>query len=177
MTVMRPRARDRVAVWLFIALWLIPVGYRGAMHRAPPLLPKPLARLSNISCLFSKAMPTWRVFYVQYRDRPGGPWQELDTSRWFRLEPFGHRTRLTRYLENWPARGDAARAELAAWLADAYQAELPDRPTPHEIRFLRARIGVRDDAPPTGCWERPPLREVPANHLDVMSTHRLETRP
>lgn len=171
---MRPPTKDRLAVWLFVVLWLLPVAYRGLTHRPPPALPRSMARLSNISCLFSRAMPTWSAFYVQYRDVPNGPWRELDTSAWFEMKPFGHRTRLHRYLVNWPRKADAARQELADWLAAAYRRDFPEARAPIEIRFVRARIGVRDDARPEGPWERPELRTIPANHLEVVSTHAVE---
>lgn len=162
---------------LVLLLWLVPMAWRGLLHRPPPGLPSALATLSNVSCLFSRATPTWTVFYVEVRDREGGPWRVVDDGLDFGLQPFGHRTRLHRYLVRWGDPGDEpARDEAAQYLFARQRAREPEHPWV-ELRFVRAPIPVRADRPPTGAWQRPELREIPANHRRILSTHRPEAAP
>lgn len=170
------RARDRLAVWSFVLLWLVPVSYGGIMRRAPPL-PAALIELTNVTCLFSRAQPIWSAFYVQVRTTAEGPWIELDTRPYFGLEPFGHRKRIDRYLVAWSdTRGRQAREELAQWLMQEHERQHPRAPAPVELRFVVAPLGVRDDRPPTGAWVRPSLDEVPPNHRRIVSMHARRTR-
>ncbi len=150
--------------------------WQGVARRPLPGLPSPLRTLTNVSCLFSRATPTWNAFYVQIRTRADGPWITLDDEPGFALQPFGHRTRLHRYLVEWCGRNEPALEELAQWLMDAYAAEHPHRPA-LELRFLQAPQAVGHQAVTDGAWVRPPLRAIPANHLRVVSTHRWDDAP
>jgi hypothetical protein len=174
----RPRARDRIAVWGFCLLWLFPVVYVGTTRRAPPMFPPLLAELTNVTCLFTRAQPSWSTFYVQARTSASGPWLELDTRADFGLEPFGHRTRLDRYLVAWSgARGEAARDELAQWFMKEHATRRPSELPLVELRFVTVSVPARHDRPPTGAWVRPRLDDTPPNHRRVLSTHVRRTRP
>jgi hypothetical protein len=173
----RVQVRDRLAVWAFCCFWLLPVIYVGTTRRAPPL-PAPMVELTNVTCLFTHAQPTWSAFFVEIRTRPGGPWVELDTQPYFGLRPFGHRTRLDRYLVAWSGRrGDPARDELARWFMREHQRRHPEAPAIVELRFVVAAIGVHPERPPSSAWTRPRLEDVPPNHRRILSTHVASTDP
>jgi hypothetical protein len=166
----QPRRRDRLAVFLCFALWLVPLAWQGFVRRPMPGLVSPLRRLTNISCLFSHALPTWTLFYTQVRIRAGGPWTTLDPEPGFALEPFGHRTRLHRFLVQWRGSRPRGLDELAQYLLDAYARAHPRAPAV-ELRFLQAPQEIGREAVPRGAWKRPLLRDIPANHLHIVSTH------
>jgi hypothetical protein len=173
----RVRTRDRVAVWLFTFLWLLPVLYVGTTRRAPPF-PRLLVQLTNVTCLFTRAQPVWAAYYVQIRTSHDGPWIELDTRPTFGLQPFGHRTRLDRYLVAWGTKKHAAaRDELAQWLMREHERRHPETRPALELRFVLASIAVRTDRPPAAAWSKPPLDQVPPNHLTIVSTHERRAEP
>jgi hypothetical protein len=170
---MGPRVRDRLAVWGFGLFWLVPMMVWALLHRPPPLLPRHVAQISNVTCLFSKATPTWNAFYVQVRHREDGPWQQIDPGEHFELQPFGRRTRMHRFVIEWSGpRGQAARDELARWLMRRHVQRHPDSPPIVELRFVGATLRIDADRPPAGGWTQPELSDVPPNHRRVVSVHR-----
>jgi hypothetical protein len=166
--------RDRIAVAAFLALWLLPVAWIGLSGRRPPLVPNRLCDLATISCLFTHAQPVWNAYYVHVQTREGGPWVELDETEAFAMQPFGHRTRMHRFLVEWGDRGDRGREELARFLVRR-QIELhPEAPRPLALRFVWAAVVVDAEHPPQGAWRKPALRELPANAVRILSEHRFD---
>ena len=172
---LRPTMRDRVCVAVFVLGWLVPVAWRGLELPVVRAVPRPVRELASISGLFTRAIPAWQAFYVQGR-HGDGPWFDIDESEWFRLAPFGRRTRMHRYLDEWGAR-QPPQAELAAWIAARWGEAHPDRGAPHEIRFLRGLVASQGDRIGAEGWRKPLLRELPPNHVELWSTHTIAGTP
>jgi hypothetical protein len=171
----RPRLRDRAAVAALLLAWTFPVLWHGVVsRRALPGEPRALHTCHDIACLFSDRPRVWHSFYVQVRG-PGRPgWQTLELAPYFPMQPFGHRTRLHRYLIDWGEGHAAARAELAAWFFARHAALHPDARQPDELRFVMTWSAPSPERPPQGAWAPPPFEALPANRVRVLSMHRRE---
>lgn len=170
-----PRPWDRLCVAAFVLFWLIPVFWHGAVSRKP--LPGDLRFLHNchdIACLFTTRPSSWNAYYVQVRS-PGVPdWQTLDTREYFPMQPFGHRTRLHRFLIDWGNKGQRGRDEVAAFIFRRHRELHPDRRQPNELRFVWTWFAPLTDRPPAGRWNPPPVEQLPGNRMRILSTHRPE---
>ena len=167
---------DRLCVALFLLFWLFPVFWHGAVTRRPlPLDPRYLHSCHDIACLFTTRPATWNAYYVQVRS-PGRPdWQTLDTREYFPMEPFGHRTRLHRYLIDWGNKnGQRGRDEVAAFLFRRHRELHPELRQPGELRFVWTWFAPLTDRPPPGQWNPPPVEQLPANRMRILSLHRPE---
>lgn len=158
----RPRIVDIVALLGFCLLWLLPVGYVGVRGVAPERWPITLRDLYSVSCLFGRASERVSVFYVQVHREGEMGWEDFDESEHFRLEPFGHRNRLNRFMARIGYRpaGVPARREFAQWLAKADRERHPDRAPIVAVRFLWGDHNITADRPPQGRWRKPMRLEV-----------------
>ena len=173
-----PRRRDRLLVAAFFALWLVPVFWHGAVsqHRIPGE-PALLHDCHNIACLFTTRPRSWNAYYVQVRSQGRPDWQTLDLGKYFPMEPFGHRTRLHRFLIHWGPERARGREEVAAYLFARHHALHPERRQPDELRFVWTWTAPQADRPPEGAWQPPPVEKLPANRMRILSMHRRETPP
>ncbi|MBK7823809.1 hypothetical protein [Nannocystis sp.] len=171
----RPRWWDRLCVAAFLVLWLIPVFWHGAVSRRIwPTEPRFLHACHDIACLFTTRPTSWNAYYVQVRG-PGRPdWQTLDTREYFPMQPFGHRTRLHRFLIDWGSKGQRGRDEVAAFIFARHRELHPDRRQPGELRFVWTWFAPLEDRPPPGRWDPPPVEKLPANRMRILSVHRPE---
>jgi hypothetical protein len=170
----RGTAGGHAAVAAFLVLWAFPVLWHGAVSGRP--LPGDFRRLHtchDVACLFSDRPTAWNTYYVQVR-RFGGLWETLDTGPYFAMEPFGHRTRLHRFLINWGPDAKARRAELAAWLFERHRQLHPEARQPTALRFMYTWTVPDPGSPPQGAWRSPKIEEVPPNRLRVLSVHTPE---
>lgn len=169
-----PRWWDRLWVAAFLILWLIPVFWHGAVSRKP--LPGDLHYLHtchDIACLFTTRPTSWNAYYVQVRGRGRPDWQTLDSREYFPMQPFGHRTRLHRYLLDWGGKGgQRGREEVADFIFQRHRELHPDRPQPDELRFVWTWFAPLTDRPPAGKWDPPPVEKLPANRMRILSLHR-----
>ena len=160
----RPRIRDLVALASFSLLWLAPMAYVGFLGGPPAAWPTSARDLYAVSCLFGRGSERISVFFVQvrYADRRG--WFDLDETEYFGLAPFGHRTRFDRFMQRFGyqdgAEAEAARLELASWLAQAHTSRDPEASEITAVRFLWADLVIRRDAPPQGRWRKPARAEA-----------------
>jgi len=174
-----PRPWDRLWVALFLVFWLFPIVWHGAVSRKPlPIDPPLLHTCHDIACLFTIRPGTWNAYYVQVRS-PGVPdWQTLDSREYFPMEPFGHRTRLHRYLIDWGTKqGQRGREEVAAFLFRRHRELHPDRRQPGELRFVWTWFSPLTDRPPPGRWDPPPVDKLPANRMRILSVHQAPDSP
>ena len=170
----RPALHVRLLVAAFFALWLVPVFWHGAVsQRRLPGEPLLLHDCHNIACLFVNRPPSWNSYYVQVRSLGRPDWQTLDLAEYFPMQPFGHRTRLHRFLVAWGGSQRAlGREEVAAWLFTRHQELHPQRRQPDELRFVWTWIAPDVDHPPEGAWVAPPVEALPANRTRILSVHR-----
>ena len=158
----RPRSRDLLALASFGLLWLAPMAYVGTLGGPPAAWPTSARDLYAVSCLFGPGSERISVFYVQvrYADRRG--WFDLDETESFGLEPFGHRTRFDRFMQRfgYQDEAEAARLELATWLAQAHALRHPEASEITAVRFLWADRVIHRDAPPQGRWRKPARSEA-----------------
>lgn len=158
----RARARDSLALLAFTLLWLAPMAYVGFRGGPPAAWPTTLRDLYAVSCLFGPGSARTSMFYMQvrYAERPG--WHDFDEREYFELEPFGHRTRFDRFMQRfgYQEQSDAARRELAQWLAEAHAARHPEAPPIVAARFLWADREVRREQPPAERWRKIPRAQA-----------------
>lgn len=167
----RPRLRDRLCVAGFLLVWLGPLAWH-AVRRAPlPGEPTLLHDWHDIACLFPARPPLWNIHYVEVLRAGRSTWEQFDETLDFRLEPFGHRTRLHRYLVRWGSGGEQGREEVAAYLVAADRARNPDRPRIVALRFVWTGFTPGADGPVEGPWQRPPLAGVPPTRRRILSVH------
>ena len=166
----RPALRDRLCVDGFLLLWILPSGYHG-LSRAPlPGEPALLHDWHDIACLFSHRPPAWNIYFVEVR-RQGRPlWEQLDEGLDFGLEPFGHRTRLHRFLVRWGLKDGVGRQEVAEYLVASDRARRPDAPIV-ALRFVWTGHVPDPARPPAGAWRRPPLADIAPTQRRIISVH------
>lgn len=166
-----PRLRDRLCVAGFLVVWLLPLAWH-AVRRAPlPGEPALLHNWHDIACLFPNRPPLWNSFYVEVLRAGRSTWEQLDETLDFRLEPFGHRTRLHRYLVRWGSGAAKGREEVAVYLEASDRARHPDRPRIVALRFVWTKFVPDPSEPARGAWQRPPLLGVPATERKILSVH------
>lgn len=160
---------------MFLLGLITPMLWRGAIepkHGPLRACPPVLADLHNLSCLFSVKPQGWAMFYVQGR-RDGDPaWTTLDHREVYRLEPFGHRTRMHRYLQAWSRKKGKATREMADHFFVRWDELHPDEPPLDEIRFTWTWHDPKVEEPPQGAWSPPPWEKVPPNKRRVIARHR-----
>lgn len=167
-----PRLRDRVAVAAFLLLLWLPMMARSSCHPAPlPGTPQLLAKLHAIACLFTHKPEGWSSYDVQVRYPGRVQWDSLDESDYFRLQPFGRRTRLHRLFVAWQAEPSTKTKHLARWLLARHEQLHPEGPQPEAIRFARAWMIPSADAPPQHGWRHPSWLEVPPRNRRVFVTY------
>lgn len=170
-----PRWYHRLVVWSFIVLIAAPVAYRGLSGR--PLmrgLPRTIADVQNISCLFSTKPDGWVFFYFQVQREGSQRWDTLETSSLAALRPFGYRSRLHRYLVNWRRREGPGTREMARWILSRFAELEPGEPPPARVRISQGWTRSSIDAPPLGRWNPPDWRRLPPRRRRVIAEYRSE---
>ena len=99
---------------------------------------------------------------VQTRSAGDPYWRDFPVAELFRMEVFGHRTRLDRLLLRWGGRDPATR-ELAAWIAAEHARRHPDAAAIVAVRFLVGHVAIDEGTPPSGAWQPPP----PGNRIGL----------
>jgi hypothetical protein len=159
----------------FALLWLLPMGYTGVVGYPGRWLQANVRDLYSVTCLFRHRTTERVMFYVQvrYADRRG--YYDLDEPEYFPMQPFGHRSRFDRYMARFghPADADAARRDLARWIADRHGELHPDEPRIVAVRYLWASSPIVADDPPHGHWEKPTRAEL-GSGLRVLAFYALD---
>ena len=171
----QPRVRDRLAVYAFLLLFLIPMVLRSTAFQGPlPHSPALLTKLHNIACLFTHKPNGWSSYYVQIQRADAPIWQTVDQAELFPLEPFGRRTRMHRLLAAWQAKPSRRTEDMARWIVLRWVALHPEEPAPVAIRFTRAWMIPSRDEPPQHGWVHPDWFEVPPQRRKVIVTYDVD---
>ena len=152
------KKRDVAALLGYTSLWLLPMAWVAVRGGSPTNWPTQARDLYAVTCLFGQVHERVSMFYVQvrYDSRPG--WHDLPEHEYFRLEPFGHRSRFDRFMVRFghqPEDGPARR-ELAHWLVATHREHHPEDPTIVAVRFVWADRVISADDPPLDRWRKPP---------------------
>jgi len=160
-----PRVRDVLGLFGFLLFWLLPMAYHGITGLRPmPLMPLRLLHLTNVSCLFTRAVPSWPFEYLQVLPRQGGAWETLPESDYFKMPIFGNRTRLSELTRSELA--PQAFYELAVWVQERYAERHGSLPV--AVRVVRTYYTAFE--PPRGRWSQPPIEAVPEEARSVVLT-------
>jgi hypothetical protein len=160
-----PRLLDVIGLLGFIIAWLVPVTYHGLTGLRPmPFMPLRLLHLTNISCLFTRAVPSWPFEYLQVLPKHDGAWETLRESDYFDMPVFGNRTRFSELTRS--ELGPQAFYELTVWVQERYAERHGSFPV--AVRVLRTYYS--GTAMPAGRWRQPPLEAVPEEARAVVFT-------
>jgi hypothetical protein len=158
----RPLLRDRLGAFAFGVLWLGPLSWTALAAVPPAGLPTAYRDLCAVTCLFPTRPAEHVDQYVQlkWRGQPG--WHDLDEREYFRLEPFGYRTRLDRYLSRWAWQRPIAQQELLRWIVETERARDPGGPGIEALRIgvRRVPLGTDNANVPDGRFVKPARRSV-----------------
>lgn len=171
----RPRLRDRLCVAAFLLLWIVPTAYHGLWRARLPGEPALLHDWHDVACLFPSRPTVWNTYFVEVRRLGRVDWEQLDETLDFGMEPFGHRTRLHRFLVAWGVHRDRGRREVAEYLVASDRARHPDAPI-IALRFVWTGFVPRPEHVVQGAWRRAPLAEVPRHERRVLSVHEFAPR-
>ena len=111
----------------FILFWLLPASYYNLIGRNIPGIPAAFGRFYKISRLFYWRMESWPAYYLQILPESSSNWVNLPEQDYFRMQPFGYRSRLTQLINMTSFLGSAMLVELAMWLRDRWETEHPDQ--------------------------------------------------
>jgi len=181
------RKKDVYSCLLFIILWLLPVMYTGLVNRDVLLLPRTLCYLHRISFLFTHGTPVWTNYYIQGLPEDSNAWVTLPESDYFRLQPFGYRTRLhavlsaklQHYALGYPqgqGQQQAREAELARWISQRYNSTRQRSQGLEAVRFMFANSPLGDNASISGHWRKPALDSFQKRKIHVLSVHDVRDR-
>ena len=171
---MRPKNQFRDAFYFisFLVFLIAPLFFVGFTNKSIPGMPRELTYFHKLFFLFPKRIDFWPVYYIQVQLKKDGPWMTLQDKDYFRLQPFGHRNRSARFWElMWvnhkEFKGQAAKAELVAWMTQRYIQLHPSQPPPVDVRFVMARYLPGRDGNPAR-WQKPPLEFFTPEEVSVL---------
>lgn len=145
----------RVSANIFILLllfgWIVPVAYFGFTDAAAPWIPDFLTKRTNVSRLFFKEQSAFWVYELDYRRNGAAEFETLREEDYFRMRPFGFRTRFQRIMAS---PNPATREALARWIKTKLDAEDGGNPV-QEIRILRFAHHANAVEAPSGHYTQP----------------------
>ncbi len=168
--------KDPLLFFCFLFLWIFPLFYVGAFETEVPSLPKIINYLSNASCLFTKRMTNWRLYYMEAFLEDRNEWVTLPEDDYFRMPPFGYHTRLDELLDYIDAPSDyRKRGHLATWVKERYARLHPNSQQPIAVRFIKAWWMEHQEVP-SGHWKKPRLTYFSTDKTEILSTHYFSGR-
>lgn len=164
----------------FLAVWIFPIIYTGLTNRDVPGMPRTLAYIQRIAFLFTRGIPYWPVYYIQAIPEGAEEWITLPEEDYFKLKPFGYRTRLHQMLINSDygigfakgrQRAKEREEEVMKWIAKKYDESHPDGPKLNALRLIRALYPTDQKPKERGHWQKPALDSFPAERLEILSAY------
>ena len=146
-------------------------------------MPRTMQYLQRIGRLFTHSVESWQIFYIQIQPKNTDTWETLEESDYFRLKPYGYRTRLHQLLIHsqdekgfWQGqvRGYQREQELAFWVARRYTKLHPDGPDVGKVRIVCAFYNIQDGKSIKGRWVNQPLESYSRHQKIVVSTHDIK---
>jgi hypothetical protein len=166
------RVRDVALLSFFTLFWLAPVVYHGLNGGTlTGGIPVAIFQFTNVTCLFAHSTFDWPVEYIEAQTGPGLPWIELPEPDYFRMEVFGHQTRLRQLAQR--ALPPLAFHEAAGWVRARYAELHPGAPPLFVVRFVVTTHRPDREAFQEG-WKKPPLAPVPLEARRVWYTRVFE---
>lgn len=161
-------------VTLFLIFWLIPMSVQGFFKWSYPGLPKTFVDWHRASCLFTGKMRSWAYFYVQMWSDTKRDWVTLNERSYFKMEPFGYRTRFDRFVSRYRRPEDKKRViEIFNWLRDQYMKANPDVAVPRAMRLVYHSVEF-GEWEWKKRWEKPSLSAFPPERMNVALFHKFE---
>ena len=177
---MKIKKKDIFAFLFFIIIWIIPITYTGIFNCDMPGFPRTLCHLQRIAILFTHSIESWPIFYIQVRSHENNQWQTLKEEDYFRLKPFGYRTRLFTILyfskdslgfQKGIDLDAARREELAQWIAARYARLYPHESDIESVQFVAAFYYTQEGKAIQGRWRKPRLESFAKDKTIVISRH------
>jgi hypothetical protein len=151
-------------------MWIVPLLYLGITDRYAPWTPRPVQNLQNTFQLFVGRMEWWPVVYLEARFGTD-EWVTLPEEEYFKMKPFGYRTRMTRFREVFGGQRLLAQDELALWVKKQYEKLHPEDAAMTEFRVVVGRWIVRNEKF-SSYWVKPPLQSFAPDQRYVMSSYK-----
>jgi len=179
---MKAGKKELLSFLFFLLVWILPMGYSGLFNKDVPFFPRTLCYLQKISRLFTHSIESWQIFYLQARPENSEKWITLDETDYFRLKPFGYRTRLHQILAKTKdaegfRRGENTEKlrhkEIARWVARRYAELYPDKPRIEQIRIVCAFHNVAPKEDIKGRWFNRPLNAYSHHQKKVLYVHNV----
>jgi len=177
---MKVSKRDIFGLSLALILWIIPITYSGIFSKNMPGFPRTFCYLQRIAMLFTHSIESWPIYYVQVKSYSSDQWITLREENYFRLKPFGYRTRLFTILyfskdslgfQKGIDRDAARREELAQWIATRYARLNPNESDIESVQFVAAFYNTQEGKAVQGRWHRPRLDSFTKDQTMVISKH------
>jgi len=158
-------------IFFFLFFWIVPVLYFGLFDASPPWLPAAVAQRANISRLFAKIPPNLAVYELQYRRQGAEIYEIFPEEEYFKMRPFGYRSRMQRGM----ALADRSRQEaLIQWARGRLEQRL-GRGSVAAMRILIIPYEIGPAHWPGGRYRQPSSLDVEPSKLTVLSEYKFST--
>jgi len=159
-------------IYIFIASWLLPIIPVGIFrYTMQEILPDGLTYPYSIGCLFTTGQKMYPRFYAEELTG-SGKWKEIPHRDFFKIHPFGNRTRFARLLGTFKL-DDRVLGSVARYTRDRYNQSAPShRERISKIRFVRALFESTPERP----FPWPSLNEIPLDEREVFFTEKSPRR-
>lgn len=143
------------------------MGYLGLTNANPFWVPEAIRQRANVSRLFyyeTNALPVYEIWYqTRHADKPA----RLDEADFFRMRPFGYRTRLQRLL----SKSDPPKREaLAGWIQKKSSEKNPRDPV-IQITIIRFPSLKPKSGELTGHYRQIRSEEVAQDSIETLGTY------
>jgi len=145
------RTTSNIFILLLLIGWIIPVAYFGFTNGAPPWLPAFLIQRTNVSRLFYREQSGFWIYELSYRRENCINFEPFCEQDYFRMYPFGYRTRFQRFMSS---SNPEVREAISLWIKNKLDADNGENPV-REIRITRFAYLAKAEGKPTGHYRQP----------------------
>lgn len=175
------RIKDILSFSFFLIFWIVPLLYVNLSKQEIAFFPRTLTYFQRVGLLFTDGIERWPNYYIQALPENSQDWITLPENDYFRLQPFGYRTRLNQMLlpfvqyaygyQHWHTTRMERNEEVAVWIKNRYEKLYPYQPRLKAVRIVLAWYDMNESTPVYGHWRQPPLESFPKDKVSVLSTH------